>query len=96
MGSSAAFVPECVGNEEVLECRILVGYVDFLGGWGDIVMVREVTVSHGVRNVFTSLLHLQTAQNSCIYVLYYMFCYISSPCSVLLLYVTAGMRWSGV
>ena len=70
--------------------------MDIYGGWVTSGMGREVTVFHGVRNVFTSMSHLQTVQNSCIYVLYYMLYYISSPCSVVLLYVTAGMRWSGV
>ena len=49
--------------------------------WGGVSsgMGREDVTVHGVRVVFTSMSHLQSDQNLCIYVLYYMFWGDKSP-----------------
>ncbi len=86
--SHVCSVPGCVGDEDVPECRILVIYVDFLGGgvsWG---IGREGAATHGVRVVFTSM--------SCLKKNVFMLCVICFIAVVASLCVPAGMCWSGV
>jgi hypothetical protein len=59
--SHVCSVPGCVGDEEVLECRILGIYVDFFGGGVSSGIEREGAAAHGVRLVLTCMSCLQKA-----------------------------------